>query len=72
MKAEKYEICEMQSARAVHRNGDGWKRDRHVGRSSSGIHSWIWMIFRLVETNFTRKLILIGRYIRANAKETWW
>ena len=39
MKAEKYEICEMQSARAVHRNGDGWKRDRHVGRSWSGIHS---------------------------------
>ena len=38
MKAEKYEICEMQSARAVHRNGDGWKWDRHVGRSSS-IHS---------------------------------
>ena len=48
MKAEKYEICEMQSARAVHRNGDGWKWDRHVGRSSS-IHSQIWMILRLIE-----------------------
>lgn len=63
MKAEKYEICEnmckVHAQRLVHRNGDGWKRDRHVGRSSSGIHSWIWMILRLVETNFTHKLILI-------------
>lgn len=53
MKAEKYEICEnmckVHAQRLVHRNGDGWKRDRHVGRSSSGIHSWIWMILRLIE-----------------------